>query len=180
MSCAAALYTGIVNDTGVFQYASTSPETMRIAAALMEKGIPFSQIVDETYYQKSFGQTKILGRVLLGSRRMFGGQLIIGSVSHEDMREFEVEPKDMDGIVSELRNTIGTEAAVFLYEKEPDIWKVSLRSKKYVDVSRAAASLGGGGHIRAAGCDVKGTLDEVTGTVISVLGPQMVQEAEQT
>ena len=52
-ACAAALYTGIVHDTGVFQYSSTSPKTMRIAAALMEKGINFSRIVDQSYYQKT-------------------------------------------------------------------------------------------------------------------------------
>lgn len=168
--CAAALYTGIVNDTGVFQYSSTSPKTMRVAAELMEKNIPFTQIIDETFFQKSYGQNRMLGKVLLGSRRLFGGKVILGSALQSDMAEFQIEAKDMDGIVSELRNTIGAEAAVFLYEHSEGNFKVSLRSREHVDVSRVAQAFGGGGHMRAAGCNIEGTLAEAEERVIAELG----------
>ena len=167
--CAAALYTGIVNDTGVFQYSCTSPETLRVAAKLMEKEIPFTQIIEGTFFQKSYGQNRMLGKVLLESRRLFDGKLILGSAAQSVMAAFQVGPKDMDGIVSELRNTIGTEVAVFLYEQNENVCEVSLRSRQCVDVSRVARVFGGGGHVRAAGCSIEGTLEEAAAKVIAEL-----------
>ena len=167
--CAAALYTGIVNDTGVFQYSSTSPKTMRVAAELMEKGIPFTQIIDQTFFQKSYGQNRMMGKVLLESRMLFDGKVIFGSARQSDMEAFQIEAKDMDGIVSELRNTIGVEVAAFFYELREGVCKVSLRSRQLVDVSRVAQALGGGGHLRAAGCNVERTIEEAEEKVIAEL-----------
>lgn len=156
-SAAAALYTGIVHDTGVFQYSSTSPKTMRLAAALMEKGIDFSQIIDTSYYQKTYVQNQIMGRTLMESILMFDGKLIVGYLRKKEMDFYGAIPADMEGIVAQLRNTEGVEAAMFLYETSPGIFKVSLRSKNCVDVSSIASVFNGGGHIRAAGCTMSGT-----------------------
>ena len=153
-SCAEALYLGIIHDTGVFQYSSTSPDTMRIAAILMEKGIDFSRIVDETYYEKTFIQNQVMGRVLMESMLMFGGKLILGWLRKKDMDFYGVTSKDLDGIVAQLRNTKDVEAAVFIRETEPGEYKISLRSRHIVDVSLIARQFGGGGHIRAAGCNM--------------------------
>ena len=155
-ACAAALYTGIVSDSGVFRYESTAPETMRVAASLMEKGIPFAHIIDETFYRKTFAQNRIMGKVVEESTLHADGKLIVGKAFHEDMLRFGVEAKDMDGIVSELRNTCGIEVAALLYERSPGIWKISLRSCDYLDVSAIAGEFGGGGHVRAAGCTIEG------------------------
>lgn len=155
--CAEALYTGIVHDTGVFQYSCTSPQTMRIAASLMEKGIPFSRIVDESYYQKSYLQNQILGRALLESILLFDGRTIISYIRHRTMEFYGVTAADMEGIVSQLRNTEGVEVAIFMYEVSSETFRVSLRSKEYVDVSAIAQKFGGGGHLRAAGCTMQGT-----------------------
>ena len=95
--------------------------------------------------------------------------MIIGCAAEEDLKQFRVEAKDMDGIVSELRNTIGVEVAVFLYEKKAGEFKVSLRSREHVDVSRVAQKFGGGGHIRAAGCNLQGTAEEVTSRIVEEL-----------
>ena len=165
-ACAAALYTGIIHDTGMFQYSCTSPRTMRVAAELMEKGIPFSSIADASFFQKNYGQNQVTGKVLLESRLLFDGRMILGSVGRTDMQIFGLESKDMDGIVSVLRNTAGTEAAVFLYELEEGVWKVSMRSREWLDVSRIAQQFGGGGHMRAAGCNIEGKEADVAETVI--------------
>lgn len=153
-ACAEALYLGMVHDTGVFQYSSTSPETMRTAAVLMEKGIDFSRIVDETFYQKTYIQNQVMGRVLMESILLFGGQLIIGCLKWKDLDFYGVTAKDLDGIVAQLRNTEGVEAAIFIHETDPGMYKVSLRSRHKVDVSQIARHFGGGGHIRAAGCSM--------------------------
>ena len=65
--CAEALYMGMVHDTGVFQYSCTSPETMEAAAELMRKGINGSEIIEKTYYEKTYAQNQILGKALLES-----------------------------------------------------------------------------------------------------------------
>ncbi|HCT91564.1 MAG TPA: DHH family phosphoesterase [Lachnospiraceae bacterium] len=159
---AEALYTGMIHDTGVFQYANTRPQTMKIAASLIEKGINFSRIIEQSFYEKTYGQERILGRVLERSGLYLDDQVIVGVARKEDLDEFRVTAKDMDGIVSQLRLTRGIQAAIFLYPAPEDSYKVSLRAKGDVDVSAVAGVFGGGGHIRAAGCTVKGTVEEVT------------------
>ena len=64
-ACAEALYMGIAHDTGVFQYSCTSPETMEAAAQLLRKGIDGSEIIEKTYFEKTYIQNQILGRALL-------------------------------------------------------------------------------------------------------------------
>ena len=175
-ACAEALYTGIVHDTGVFQYSSTSPDTMRAAADLMEKGIPFSKIVDESYYQKTYVQNQIMGRTLMESILVMGGRCIVGIVRQREMKFYGLTPGDMDGIVNQLRNTIGVEVAVFIYETAFQTFKVSLRSKEYVDVSEIAMIFGGGGHRRAAGCTMQGTPYDVVNNLSVYVEKQLKEQ----
>jgi phosphoesterase RecJ-like protein len=172
--CAEAIYMGIVHDTGVFQYSCTSPETMRIAAGLMEKGIPFNRIIDKTFYQKTSLQNQLLARTLMESIQMFGGKLIIGYLKNRDISFYGAVSTDMDGIVSQLRNTAGVEVAVFMYEKEPGVFKVSLRSSEKVDVSAIAQKFGGGGHVRAAGCVMQGSVYDVINNLTLYLERDLV------
>lgn len=150
---ATAVYTGMVHDTGVFQYSSTSPKTMQIAGKLMETGFNFSKIIDESFYQKTYVQNQVMGRVLAESIMVLDGKCIIGYMRKKDMDFYGVNGKDLDGVVSQLRLTAGVEVAMFVYEVEQQVFKVSLRSNGKVDVSKIAVFFGGGGHMRAAGCD---------------------------
>lgn len=175
-NCAEALYLGIVHDTGVFQYTCTSPETMRVAAALMEKGLEYSRIIDETFYQKTWAQNHMLGVVLADCRLHLDGFVISAVVSRGLMKENGIGPKDMDGIVAQMRNTAGVDTAIFIYETEEGAWKVSLRSRKTTDVSVIAKSFGGGGHIRAAGCTVQGDPEEILEEILSKIAAQTESE----
>ena len=177
---AEALYIGIVHDTGVFQYSCTGPETFRTAAALLEKGVDAPSIIERTYYEKSYAQNQILGRALLESIVFMHGQCIFSSVSQAVMRFYGVTPKELDGIVSQLRITKGVEVAIFLYEQEPNVYKVSLRSKEKVDVSRVAAYFGGGGHVKAAGCTMPGTVHDVINNLARQIAPQLETEETKT
>ena len=162
---AECLYTGMVHDTGVFRYSCTSPKTMRIAADLMEKGIDYTTIVDESFYEKSYLQNQILGRTLLESILILDGKCIFSYVNRKMMNFYEVTKKDLDGIIEQLRQTRGVEVAIFLYEVETQKYKVSLRSKTKVDVSKIAAFFGGGGHVRAAGCTMDGTVHDIVNNI---------------
>ena len=169
LDIATSLYTGIVHDTGVFQYSNTRGETLRIAADLLERGVPASRIIDESFNQRTMRQSRILGKVLQESMLYMDGKVIVGRVTLGDMSAFEVSKKDLDGIVSELRLVKGVLAAVFFYETEPSVFKVSLRSNGNLDVSRAAGTFGGGGHIKAAGCTIEGRLPDVRDQLLDEL-----------
>lgn len=173
---AEALYTGMVHDTGVFQYSCTSPETMRIAAKLMEKDIPFTKIVEESFYEKTYVQNQILGRCLMESILIMDGKCVIGVVKKKMMDFYHVEPKDLDGIVQQLRVIKGVEVAIFIYEVKPQEFKVSLRSKGKVNVNEVASYFGGGGHVLAAGCTFHGSVYDVMNNLLEVIEKQLPKE----
>ena len=162
---AEAIYTGIIHDSGVFKYSSTSEHTMNVAGKLMSKGIDFQTIIDDGFYAKSYAQNQIMGSALIESIRFFDGKCIFSVVTEREMQFFGVTSKDLSGIVEQLRLTEGVECAIFLYEVEPLTYKVSLRSKKYLDVNKVAGYFGGGGHVRAAGCVCKGTPHDVINNI---------------
>ncbi len=158
---AECLYTGMVHDTGVFQYSCTSSKTMNIAGKLMDKGIDYPKIIDETFYTKTFNQNRILGQALIDSRLFLEGKVIASAVTKETMARYEVLPKHLDGIVSQLRVTKDVEVAIFLYELEDGEFKVSMRSSGDVDVAKIAMLYGGGGHAKAAGVSMVGTSEKI-------------------
>ncbi|MGN0332343.1 MAG: bifunctional oligoribonuclease/PAP phosphatase NrnA [Lachnospiraceae bacterium] len=170
---AEALYLGIVHDTGVFQYSCTSPSTHRMAAELLEKGIDAPKLIQETYYEKTYAQHQILGRALLESILFLDKRCIASYVRRREMDFFGVEASDLDGIVSHMRDTKGVEVAVFMYEIRPNVYKVSLRSNNYVDVSKIAQYFGGGGHKRAAGFTLTGTPYDVINNLARQIEPQL-------
>lgn len=154
---AKAVYMGIVHDTGVFQYSNTTPHTLEVAAKLIAFGFDFSKLIDETFYEKTYLQHQILGRALLESILFMHGRCIVSGIDKKTMDFYGVSPKDMDGIVSQLRTTKGVDCAIFMYQTGPQEYKVSLRSNEKVNVAAVASYFGGGGHVRAAGCTMRGT-----------------------
>ena len=143
---AECIYTGIIHDTGVFKYSCTSKKTMEIAGEMMEKGIDYSDIIDNTFYKKTYVQNQILGRALLESVLFYDGKCIFTTVTMDEMEFYGVTGRELGGIVEQLRLTDGVEVAIFLYQTGEEEYKVSLRSKKKIDVAAIATQFGGGGH----------------------------------
>lgn len=154
---AMAIYTGMIHDTGIFQYSNTSPETLKKGANLISYGFDFPKLILETFYQRTYVQSQIMGRALMESIRFMDNRCIVSSVDRKTMEFYEATPKDLDGIVNQLRNIKGIECAIFMYQTDTLEYKVSMRSSERVDVSVVAAYFGGGGHARAAGCTMRGT-----------------------
>ena len=173
---AECIYTGIIHDTGVFKYSNTSRKTMEIAGTMMEKGIDFGTIIDGSFYKKTYMQSQILGRALLESITFLDGRCIFSVVRKKDMDFYGVDKSDLDGIVDQLRVIDGIECAIFLYETGIHQFKVSLRSNSIVDVSRIAAYFGGGGHVRAAGCTMSGSVHDVVNNLSAHIAEQLEQE----
>lgn len=172
------LYMGLVHDTGVFRHSCTSPETMEIAATLMRKGIDAAGIINHTFYDKTYHQNQILGRALLESILLMDKKVIFSAIRQKEMDFYGVGPSDLDGIVQVLMSTADTEVAIFLYEVSPQTFKVSLRSREFVDVSTIAAYFGGGGHIRAAGCTMQGSIYDVVNNITLHIEKQLRQERD--
>ena len=157
---AMALYAGIIHDTGVFQYSNTTPATLEKAAKLIGYGFDFPKLIAETFYQKTYVQAQVMGRALMESIRFLDGACIVSAIDRKTMDFYNVEPKDLDGIVSQLRNIEGVDCAIFMYETNVLEYKVSLRSSEKLNVAEVAAYFGGGGHARAAGCNLTGTFHD--------------------
>lgn len=170
---AQAFYTGIIHDTGVFKHSNTSRRTMEYAGQLMEKGIPFGRILDESFYYKTFKQLQIMGRCLLESVRIMDGKCIFSVVTRRVLEFYDARPSDLSGVIDELRTTEGVEVAILLTEKDTVEYKVSMRSNSIVDVNKIAVFFGGGGHIRAAGCEIKGSAFDVINNITEHIEKQL-------
>lgn len=170
---ACALYTGIVHDTGVFKHSNTTGETMQIAGKLIDLGIPFGKIIDGSFYMKTYKQLQIMGRCLLESVRIMNGRCIFSVVRKSVMNFYEAKPSDLDGVIDVMRTTEGVEVAILLDERELGEYKVSMRSNEIVDVSQIALYFGGGGHVRAAGCTIKGSAFDVINNLTGHIEKQL-------
>lgn len=179
LETAEALYMGIAHDTGIFRYSCTSPETMEAAAQLMRKGVDTAKITDRTYYEKTYIQNQILGKALLESIMVLDQRCIVSVVRLKEMEFFKAKPSDLEGIVSQMRQIKGVEVAMFLHETASQTFKVSLRSKEQVDVSSIAKYFGGGGHVRAAGVTMKGSVHDVINNLTALIEKQLDEKIEQ-
>ena len=173
---AKALYIGIIHDTGVFQYSNTSPRTLEIASELIKFGFNFPKLISETFYEKTYLQSQIMGRAILESIRFMDGKCIVSKVSKKTMDFYMAGPKDLDGIVNQLMIVKGIECAIFMYETKPMEYKVSMRSGGNVDVSEIAVKFGGGGHVRAAGCTMNGTYHDVINNLSGHIEEQLKEK----
>lgn len=169
---AEALYLGIVHDTGVFKHSNTTRHTMETAGILLEKGISSSKIIDETFYEKTYLQNQILGRCLMESILCMNGKVIISAVDRKVQLLYGLDTSDTDGVIDQLRITKGVEVAILLKEMNPRVWRVSMRSCYMVDVAKICNVFGGGGHVRAAGCTLNGSMYDVINTLTKEIEKQ--------
>ncbi len=176
--CAQDLYMGIVHDTGVFKHTNTTRKVMETAGALLDKGLHSEEIIDQTFYRKTYKQNQVLGKALMKSELLLQGRVIFSILTRKDLASYEAESSDLDGIIDQLRITEGVECALLLYETEEGSYKVSMRAKDTVDVSSIAAVFGGGGHVKAAGCTVKGNPMEIV-KEISQMVKEQIEESEK-
>lgn len=155
-----ALFAAIVTDTGRFQYSNTSRRTHEIAAALYDAGIDAGRVCTQIYESMRMEQLMIRNKALNTLSTVAGGRAVIAYVTQDMLAETGAAMDETDGVVETLRSIRGVEAAAFLKEAEDGSIKVSMRSKEALDVAEIAVRLGGGGHVRAAGCTLSCSLSE--------------------
>ena len=171
---AESIYTGMIHDTGVFQYSNTNPKTMETAGKLIGYGFNFPALIEETFYQRTYLQTQVLGRALMESIRFMDGNCIVSCIEKKHMDFYGATNQDFDGIVNHLRNIKGVHCAIFMYEIGNLEFKISMRSDEMVNVAEVAGYFGGGGHMRAAGCTMQGTFHDCVNNLSKHIEEQLV------
>lgn len=166
---AEAIYTGLLTDTGGFRYSSTSPKVMEIASRLLELGVKGPDLAETLLEEVTLPQVKVLGLALSTLELEEDGRIAHVYVTPEHMIQAGAENEDLEGIVNYPRNIQGVEVGIFFKVIDDHAVKASLRSAGRIDVAAVAQHFGGGGHIKAAGCCMEGSLEQVKQQVVSYI-----------
>ena len=169
---AECLYLGIVHDTGAFKFSSTGQKTMDAIGNLLDKGIDFTRIINETYYTRTYIQTLVTGYVMMTSKLALNGKVVYSYLTPADMERYSVTPIELSNVIDTLREVSGTEVAIFLYPVNGEN-KISLRSNYIVDVNAIAKNFGGGGHVRAAGGSSKESPEKTITKLLKLIQEQL-------
>ncbi len=164
---ATALYTAIMTDTGSFRYSNTSPRCHAIAAYLLTLGVDPEAMYRRVYASMPLGRLTLL-RDALGTLEVDTEHGISWiSVPAGTVERHGLRTEDLDGIVEHPRSIAGTRLAMFFRDLGHGKVKVSFRSTGDVDVNRFARKFGGGGHAKAAGALIEGSLEEVRTRIVA-------------
>lgn len=151
---ATMLYAAVATDTGWYRFASTTAETYRLAARLIDAGAVPDQIYRSLYENETLARLQLTGRTLARTVSELGGRLIHTWIPWDDFTAVGALPSDSEDLINLTLSVGGTEAAVILVEQPSGGFKVSFRSRGGLDCSRIAEKFGGGGHKAAAGAFV--------------------------
>lgn len=162
---AVCIYTALLTETGSFRYANTDTDTFRLSADMLKAGANPWIIAENIYNRNSLGRLNLLGLVLSNLTVHENGKIAWITVREEMYKETGTTKDDVEDFINYPRSIIGVEVAVLFRESNND-YKISMRSNGKVDVASIALVFGGGGHSMAAGCLVKGQLEEVKKKVL--------------
>lgn len=163
---ASSLYTAIVTDTGSFQFQNTTSETHMIAADLLAYGTDLGVIRNNLWESTPLDSIRLATEILKTLELDESNRIAWVSVPYSIFQSFGATTEHVEGIVNYPKSIRGVEIGIIFKEIEPNIVKVGLRSKSIVDVNKVAQVFGGGGHKRAAGCTIEGTLEDAKRRVI--------------
>ncbi len=170
---AEGLYIGISSDTGCFRYSNTTYKSHLIASKLIKQGIRVAEINEKFFTLKSRKQLKLEKVLYDNLEYFFDDKVAITSVSKAEMAKCEIEDDECEGIASIPIKVEGVGIGVTLREKQPGNYKVSIRTSAEYDANKLATLFGGGGHLRASGFDISGSLKEVKETIIKTLSTEL-------
>lgn len=162
---ATCLYTGLLTDTGNFSYSNTNPSSYLMAYDLVNIGAQKDTIIQRIFQSNSYNYYKLLGEAL-DTLDIVDGKVASMMLTIDMLERNEISFNDADGVTSYTRDIDGVEVGLLFKEKGPKEVKVSFRSKNYVNVSAIAQIFGGGGHVRASGCTIEDSIENVKKMVI--------------
>jgi len=172
---ASFLYAAILTDTGCFKFSSTTSQTHRVIADLLDIGADGAYIANMIYESQSLNRLLLRKKAIESLKLYEGGKIAVVSITQADLDELGATDDDTEDISTIPRSIDGVEVGIFIKERE-GLRKVSLRSKNYVDVSKIASHFGGGGHLRASGFTSGLSIDELREKVVEVSKQALIKE----
>lgn len=177
-NCACALYTALASDSGNFKFSSVSGRTMASGGALIDLGADNAEISRRLFDIKSLETLRAEAICIENTRFFADGFIAFSHTNLEILARENLVESDFDSCVQVLRTVKGAEIAIFAKQKPTDDgkekYRISMRSNKYFDVAEICAAFGGGGHKKAAGCTIYGTLDEVAEKIVGAISEKTV------
>ncbi len=175
---AEALYVAIITDTGCFKYSNTTAETHAAIAELYGCGIDHSRLCNMLYENKPFPKIKLEAEIIKRARFFAGGKACLSYATQEMLDMCGAVPGHSEGCVDILRSIEGVEIAIFIKQQQDGNYRASMRAKDYADVAAVALPLGGGGHVRAAGCSFSCGLDEVIDILVPAVEAELARHTD--
>ncbi|HEX3200640.1 MAG TPA: DHHA1 domain-containing protein, partial [Actinomycetes bacterium] len=166
---ATALYTGLVTDTGRFQYQATTPETHLLAAELLAAGVRQYEVAKAVFETNDIGYLRLVADTLARIAQVPEASLVWTRVDLADLAAHGVDMDETEGLIDLVRTDGSSDVAAVLKQQPEGGYKVSLRSKGATDVGRLATRLGGGGHKFAAGYSSDQDADAVVAALVAEL-----------
>ena len=164
------LFTAISTDTGSFQYPSTRPSTYQVAGKLVDRGADLAKVCHEVYQSYPLSRVKLLRHVFNHFRLAHDNQIAYFWLKKSDYERTGASPDDSEGLIDHVRAIEPVVVACVFEEVEPNLTRISLRSKsERVNVNEIAKRFGGGGHSAAAGARIEGTPLSVQRQVITAI-----------
>jgi phosphoesterase RecJ-like protein len=167
------LYTAILTDTGRFHFSSTTPESLRICAEMIEAGVDPRVMTDRIYFSKSQQQMRVIGEVISSAEVLLDGRLCALTLSKEMLEQRGLDFADFEGVVDYSMYLSGVTMGALFKNISDNATKVSLRSRSVFDVSQIAKQFGGGGHVNAAGATIELPLDKAKEALYRVAGEML-------
>ena len=176
---AAPLYVAVSTDCGCFVYANTTPHTHKVAAALMEQGIPFQALNKKHFRTKTMPRMKLESLILQNMHLYHGGTVAVAPVSLDMMAQAGATSEDTDDLAAFLGQIEGVLHTATIREHEGGQCRISMRTKaELLNATRVCARLGGGGHKAASGCTVQGTVEEAEKAILAAIDDQLAQPTQ--
>lgn len=163
---ASCLYAAITTDTGNFAYSNTTPDTLRIAAELLDTGIDLPYLNRCLFRTVPFHKLKLHALAVSKTQLYEYGRIGISFLTKDEIQQCGATGEDTEGIIDAIRDIDTVEVAALLRESDDGQIRVSLRGKSSADVSRIAVQFEGGGHRLAAGCTMKPPIEEATAKIL--------------
>ncbi len=163
------MFVALSTDTGDFRYSNATGRAFRAAAEMVDAGARPPAVANWIHNNRSLASVRLLGESLRTLRILCDGKLALITANQEAFQRAQAGPEDTEETVNIPRSIAGVQAVAYFKQWEPDVVRVSLRSRGPVDVRAVAASFGGGGHPNAAGCTINGELSEVEEKVASAI-----------
>jgi phosphoesterase RecJ-like protein len=162
------LYTALMTDTGGFRHENTTQRALRDAWRLAALGADPSAIATMVYKSRPLTTVKLSGLSIAGMQVEMGGRLAWAKVTRRMLREAGAAMSESEDIIDTLNSLAGLDVAIIFKEVQAELTKISIRSRGAVDAAALCAHFGGGGHLRAAGAEVRLRLDDAIPAVLAV------------